>query len=429
MARTSAAGRGYIRDDPLLDLNRFEDTDTNPFSLRVTEVTSIHADTWTVSPTHPSSGLDHDAGGNLNPTGGDEVSATAMTPEFGQNLFSWHASDTGAIVVDFDADATGGTQNPTAAATSDGGHDDGHSHPDETPLAIGEETPEGATPTSGGTVSLYDYSGENNIDSLLSVYKWDGGLGTGANLTFSFGTASSVYISGYTEATNGFAEFTAHQKQQTRAALDFWSNVADITFTEVTDSATVAGDLRFAHSDSPSTAWAYLPSGTTRGGDVWVSNNSWYDDMSFGTYGFSTIMHEIGHAVGLSHPHSGGVVADVSIDFTGNSIMSYRSYIGASTSGGYTQNYYPDTTMINDIATMQYLYGANNTYNASDTVYAWSANEQLLETIWDAGGTDTIDWSNQTTAAVIRLTAGEWSELGPTYKPKFSLTVSSTSST
>ena len=106
-------------------------------------------------------------------------------------------------------------------------------------------SPESGSPTSGTSVSSYSYSGENHIDSLLGLYKWGGALGTGANLTYSFGTANSIYASGYSEPTNGFAEFSSHQKAQTRLALEFWSDVADLTFTEVTDSASVAGDLRY----------------------------------------------------------------------------------------------------------------------------------------------------------------------------------------
>ena len=43
-----------------------------------------------------------------------------------------------------------------------------------------------------------------------------------------------------------------------------------------------------------------------------------------------------------------------------------------------------------------------------------AVGEKIFETIWDAGGSDTIDWSNQSTAATIDLTAGEFSNIGPT---------------
>ena len=411
MVRVTAAGRSEIQDDPFLDLNRLGEDGTNPFSVQTTEVTGFQANPWSITPVpfrpHDPSGTDYTSAGDTAPSIGS-------TADAGENPFSWHPGDTARISVEF--------RNLDSADNATIGSGDfiptGHHHSDDvSPLAAsgtGDATPESATPTSGGTVSSYAWSGQNHIDSLLATYKWGGGLGTGADLTYSFGTASSVYISGYSEPTNGFGEFTVHQKNATRAALDYWSNVANLTFTEVTDSSSVAGDLRFAHSSDPSTAWAYLPSSSTKGGDVWVGNSSWYDNMSQGTYGFQTILHEIGHSLGLMHPHSGGEVADLSIDWTGNSVMSYRSYVGAGLTG-YTQNYYPDTPMINDVAALQYIYGANTSHNSGDTVYSWATNEKLLQTIWDGGGADTIDWSNQSTAAVIKLTAGEWSELGSSY--------------
>lgn len=284
--------------------------------------------------------------------------------------------------------------------------------------ADGGDTPGAAsTPTTGYTVSTVSTSGENAIDSLLSGYRWGSGSGT-VQLTYSFGTSSSVYLPGYSEPNNGFGELSDSQKTAVRSALEYWSDVANIAFTEVTDSSTVAGDLRFAKSSDPSTAWAYYPSSSTKGGDVWIGPSSNYNNMAEGTYGFQTLLHEIGHALGLSHTHDGTAAAS-SIDWTGYSVMSYRSYEGAPLSG-YTQGYYPTTPMINDIKAIQYMYGANATYNSGDTTYSWTTGASILETIWDAGGTDTIDWSNQTSDAVIDLNSGVWNELGPRYISNYS---------
>ena len=41
--------------------------------------------------------------------------------------------------------------------------------------------------------------------------------------------------------------------------------------------------------------------------------------------------------------------------------------------------------------------------------------QQILETIVDSGGNDTIDWSGQLSPARIDLGPGTWSELGPAY--------------
>ena len=309
------------------------------------------------------------------------------------------------------------------AGTDD--HDDhGHNHPDQ-PQALAsdggsEPVPSESSPTSGYSTSSVSTTGDNAIDSLLYGTRWGSGSAT-TEMTFSFGTSSSVYISGYTEPTNGFGEFSEHQKTAARSALDYWSNVANIAFTEVTDSASVAGDIRFAKSSEPSTAWAYLPTTNAKGGDVWVGPSSSYNDMSEGTYGFATMLHEIGHALGLSHTHTGNTVATSDIDWTGYSVMSYRSYENAPLTG-YTQSYYPTTPMLNDVKAIQYIYGANASYNSGDTTYSWTTGGRVYETIWDTGGTDTIDWSNQSSAAEINLNTGVWNKLGPSYYSQYPTT-------
>lgn len=276
------------------------------------------------------------------------------------------------------------------------------------------------TPTSNGVVSDVSLFGSNPIDSLLSEQKWGGAIGTSASLTYSFGGSNSIYKNNYGsgEPLSGFAALTSTQQNAVVKALAAWSEIANIQFTQVTDSSTVAGDLRFAKSSLPSTAWAYTPGALPEAGDVWFSHSSNYDTDTKGTYGYLTFLHEIGHALGLKHPHDtdgSGVVADSNIDSTAYTIMSYKSYVGQPINAGLGQSFFPTTPMLNDIAAIQYLYGANMNTRSGDTVYSWAPGQQLLETIWDGGGIDTIDWSNQSSAAKINLGAGQWSELGPTY--------------
>jgi hypothetical protein len=68
--------------------------------------------------------------------------------------------------------------------------------------------------------------------------------------------------------------------------------------------------------------------------------------------------------------------------------------------------------MVYDIAPLQYLYGANMSHNASDTTYNYKPDTPFIEAIWDAGGTDTLDFSNFNKANTISLVDGEYSTIG-----------------
>jgi serralysin len=268
---------------------------------------------------------------------------------------------------------------------------------------------------------------------VLSGVKW--GVGT---LTFSFPQDASCYGSSYGsgENLNAFEAFTASQQIAVRKILDMISSVSNLNFVEVLESATVHGDLRYAESDSTGTAWAYYPSTSALGGDAWFNNSkNYYDNPVVGNYGWLTMMHETGHALGLKHPHEvrGSFAAlPVEMDSLEFTVMSYRSYIGASTTSGYTNSSgsYPQSLMMLDIAALQKLYGADYSTNSGDTVYGWSATtgqmlvngvsqgatagNKVFLTVWDGGGTDTYDFSNYAGGVKVDLGPGGWSTTSAT---------------
>ena len=196
-----------------------------------------------------------------------------------------------------------------------------------------------------------------------------------------------------------------------------YAELADVSFVETTDSSTNAGDIRWGNSSNPdlSTAWAYFPAvpADASPGDIWFGPNypSYYGAPVVGGYGYQTFIHELGHAMGLRHPHGGIVPPNTGEDQLKYSIMSYRSYDGAPLTG-YTTAYYPTTPMLNDIAALQFLYGANINFHSGNDTYSWSPTKSVFETIWDGGGNDTIDATNQAEGVLIDLNSGAWSQIG-----------------
>ena len=268
---------------------------------------------------------------------------------------------------------------------------------------------------STSSVSL---TGNLDIDGLLTGVKW-----TSPNLTFSFPTLLSQY--GYT--VSGFEATNAAQQVAVRAILAMIDTYTGLEFTEVTETSTVHGTLRYAEESNAGTAYAYYPDPGIEGGDAWF-NHIDYNAPLRGNYDYFTFLHETGHTLGLDHGQDGWRALPTDHDTLEYSVMTYRSFVGADLSG-YTvaEGSYPQTLMLADIAALQYMYGADYTTNATETVYTWStttgemfvngagqgastANTVFL-TVWDGGGYDTYYLANYTTNLSVDLRPGAWTTI------------------
>jgi VCBS repeat-containing protein len=269
-------------------------------------------------------------------------------------------------------------------------------------------------------------TGNSYVDGVLSGVKW-----AVTNLTYSFPASASFYGSTYGdgEPGSGFLAFTAIQQTAVQKVLANYSAIANLTFTQVTETASQHGDLRYAESNLPGTAWGYYPTPLAEGGDAWFNNSSHnYDNPVLGNYAFATVLHETGHLLGLKHPHEvSGLFAAMPADKDSleYSVMSYHSYAGSPLTG-YTNGSFsfPQSLMMYDIASVQAMYGANYKTNSGDTVYTWSpttgeesingvgqgapGGNKVFQTIWDGGGNDTYNFSNYTTGLKIDLNPGGW---------------------
>jgi Ca2+-binding RTX toxin-like protein len=285
-------------------------------------------------------------------------------------------------------------------------------------------------------VSVAPLSNASYINAILFGTKWGGGIGVPVTLTFSFPPlTSSTWLTNYSHLRepSSYSGLSAGQQSAAIKALGAWSSVANIKFNQVADTASVVGDIRFAWTNGipGSQAHAYYPSSTNSpsSGDVWLNRNAiGWGDFSAGTYGYLTLLHELGHALGLKHSFDDSYFSTdtlpSNLDGYPYSIMSYSAYPGETAS---YVNFQPTTPMLLDIAAIQYLYGANKTYNSGNNTYTFTQGTNYFQTIWDGGGTDSIVWSAATESCTIDLRAGYWSDLGNTlnFTKTNSLTVSS----
>lgn len=277
-----------------------------------------------------------------------------------------------------------------------------------------------STPILNSVISTpLGYGGlDPNVAAVIGPTKWGGGYGVGVDLDISFPDFSSRFITPYSvsDEISAFFVLTAAERQGVRNALIEWSEVANIDFFEVADNPLVVGDLRFAGSTNvpvTSNAHAYYPDAHPTGGDVWFRYSSWHSGnhaaaIQPGTYDFFTIIHEIGHALGLKHPFETPRQIAPQFDSYSFSIMSYSA--STAQHGNNSATFYPTTPMYYDLLAIQTLYGARP-HNAGNTTYTYVSGNSYWETIDDSGGVDTIRHVGTDTAK-IDLRIGFWSDLG-----------------
>ena len=219
-----------------------------------------------------------------------------------------------------------------------------------------------------------------------------------------------------------------------RAALQSWANVANLTFTEVSSPGSarfiehsVSGDF-FSNDgtlgqhdvpDNPAPADGYY----NYNGRGWDYNDP-NGGLRVGGYAFGVMVHELGHGLGLAHPHDNGGGSTIWPGVTGpfNSYGSNNLDQGIFTvmsyNPGWDQVQNPDGIgltnygfvagpMAFDIAAIQYLYGANTSYHTGGDTYTLpdtNAPGTYWTCIWDAGGVDQIVYGGVRNV-VIDLTA------------------------
>lgn len=160
-------------------------------------------------------------------------------------------------------------------------------------------------------------------------------------------------------------------------------------------------------------------------GSQGLSNDT---SLSGNSFGFHTLMHEIGHSLGLAHPHSSVTngITTLTTDYSATvnlgfdnlgfviasasdmnkeyfTVMSYDDITPAT--GGDT---FAQTPMILDVIALQGAYGegAGSSGSGNDTIAPGSTGGVVAyRTYFDTGGTDLIDLKNYSSGAYLHMGA------------------------
>jgi hypothetical protein len=233
--------------------------------------------------------------------------------------------------------------------------------------------------------------------TLLTGSYWNGIQQTGKPvfITYSFDSVAPVsdqsHLSASAFAT--FTPYTAAQQAQAQQALADWSNASGIVFLQV---AAGQGDINFAAYDFSTDSQAH-----DAGGQAYYPwgewNNATYPyfaadsagsgnvlmntaDETGGLFSFATVLHEIGHALGLKHPDQPWTL------YGPPTPVAYNSW-NPSVSGGHPA---ANQTVMNegtttltglgplDVQAIQSIYGAPSLQGTMDASHAWNGTTDTL---------------------------------------------------
>ena len=233
-----------------------------------------------------------------------------------------------------------------------------------------------------------------------------------ASLTYSFMAALPSY--GGQEGGTGFTAPSSDYQNAVRSILSQISKVVGLDFVEVSDADKSYGQLRFGtNQQSLTKGYSFNPQDTTsdKAGDVWLDVET-TALLKVGQEGYQVLLHEIGHALGLTHPlgESDTSGATVLLNEWNNTLFTLMSDTPSA-------NHLFQTGLGPlDVQALQSLYGARvGPQSNTNDVYTLSDQSGLqISTLSDAGGLNTLDCSAVTLGVSIDLSPNGLCSVGKT---------------
>jgi len=224
----------------------------------------------------------------------------------------------------------------------------------------------------------------DNVNAVLSGDKWNS-----HTVTYTFGTLKG----NISDEEGSYRLFTSRERDAMRMAMDLAMQVCNLKFVEVSGSADIV--IRAANIIGEGLlGYSYYPD-NTYGTDIVIDSSHLQSETIWpGSGNFLTLTHELGHAMGLKHSFEDGVTLPANEESLNSTVMSYYDSTSSSVGGKIALNdtpWAPRGYQYYDIEALQKLYGANTSFHAGDNTYILDGASPRVTTLWDGGGTDTIE--------------------------------------
>ena len=204
--------------------------------------------------------------------------------------------------------------------------------------------------------------------------------------------------------------WTSNSVEAVEQALNEWESVANIEFVPVSDNNLDADfrlssqgnayfDIGIGIPGSVNLAQFGAPGVPNQGEGIFNVEELNNDNFGLepGQVGYKALIHEIGHGLGLGHPHDDSHnssfafpgIPDGEAHNAGPNGLNQGVWTIMSYNNGYNDRGFESTPMAFDISAIQHLYGANSDYASGNNIYMLS-DLNSYSAIWDTGGNDTI---------------------------------------